>query len=284
MHLVKESLRKMKRFCQINQIFDDNKIVIICNYSSNEDLNKLNTGKHDLYILDLNISSLSSHIDNLKFLLSLLTAKVDILCISGSRISQKNLATINLDILGYNIEHTPTESSAGGTLMYISKDISYVLRDLRICSPRELESMFIEITIPNKPSSLLSTIYKDTSMKPYKFNNEFLEPLLPKVKAEGKIIFLDRDFNFNLIKYNQNKGIAVVLEHLFSNNFIPQITLSKRSTSSSQTLIDNIFINNQAFCSVNEAFSYQAFKELYETNKGKSFYRNFKKFNEKYFN
>ena len=42
-------------------------------------------------------------------------------------------------------------------------------------------------------------------MKPYKFNNEFLEPLLSKIKAEGKVTFLAGGFNFNLIK---NKGTA----------------------------------------------------------------------------
>ena len=89
---------------------------------------------------------LSSHIDDLKIFLSLLTAKVNILCISESRLSQNNPVTTNLDILGYTFEHTPTKSSAGGTLMYISNDITYVLRnDLQIYSPKELESIFIEI-------------------------------------------------------------------------------------------------------------------------------------------
>ena len=107
--------------------------------------------------------------------------------------------------------------------MYIFKDISYVLqRDLQIYSPKELEPIFIEITILNKPSSLLGTIYKHPSMKPYTLNNKFLEPLLSKIKAEDKITILVRDFNFNLIKYRQNKGSAESLEHLFSNNFIPQ--------------------------------------------------------------
>ena len=79
-------------------------------------------------------------------------------------------------------------------------------------------------------------------MKLYKFNNEFLEPLLSKIKAEGKDTFSARDFNFNLVKYNQNKGTAEFLEHLFSNNFTPQITLPTRSTLTSQTLINNIFL------------------------------------------
>ena len=87
-------------------------------------------------------------------------------------------------------------------------------------------------------------------MKPYKFNNEFLESPLSKIKAEGKDTFLAGDFNFNLIRYNQNKGTVEFLEHLFPNNFTPHITLPTRSTLRSKTLIDNIFFNSQSHRSV----------------------------------
>ena len=67
----------MKPFCQINQIFEDKENVIICEYYSNKHQQSYYR-KYDLYILHLNISSLSSHIDGLKALLSLITAKVEI--------------------------------------------------------------------------------------------------------------------------------------------------------------------------------------------------------------
>lgn len=117
----------IKRFSQINQIFDDYEDVISCDYYSIDEINKLNTDKHELYKLHLYIYSLSLHTGDLKSILSLLTAKVGILCISVSRISQNNLAITNLHISGYNLEKTLTESSTEGTLMYISKDISYIL-------------------------------------------------------------------------------------------------------------------------------------------------------------
>ena len=68
-----------------------------------------------------------------------------------------NPVTTNLDIPGYAFEHTPTESSAGGTLKYISNGISYVPQnDLQIYSPKELESIFIEILIPSNPAQYLA--------------------------------------------------------------------------------------------------------------------------------
>ena len=46
----------------------------------------------------------------------------------------------------YSTEQTPTETSAGGTLRYISKRLSYQLRnDLKLYHPGNIESTFIEI-------------------------------------------------------------------------------------------------------------------------------------------
>ena len=52
------------------------------------------------------------------------------------------------------------------------------------------------------------------------------------------------DFNLNLIKYTQNRGVNQFIEKILSNNFIPQITLPTRVTEKSATLNDNIFTNN----------------------------------------
>ena len=67
--------------------------------------------QQDLSILHLNISSISGHINNLRNLLNLVNQKIDI-CISESRTSTKNPQTTNIGLPGYNIEQTPTESSA----------------------------------------------------------------------------------------------------------------------------------------------------------------------------
>ena len=107
----KKTRYMMKRFCQINQAFDDNENAISCVYFNIDELNELNINRYALSILHLNISSLSSHI--------FFTAKVDILCISESRLSQNNPVTTNLDIPEYTFEHAPAESSVEGTLMYI---------------------------------------------------------------------------------------------------------------------------------------------------------------------
>ena len=52
----------------------------------------------------------------------------------------------NIDIPGYNIEHTPTKSDKSGALLYIPKELNYKNRnDLKLYKGKNLESVFIEV-------------------------------------------------------------------------------------------------------------------------------------------
>ena len=85
--------------------------------------------------------------------------------------------------------------------MYISPKLSYRLRsDLNICSPKELESTFVEILIPKKQNLIVGTIYNHSPMKLHKFNNIFLELLF---KTKNQIAILAGDLNLNLLNYNK---------------------------------------------------------------------------------
>ena len=126
----------------------------------------------DLTIIHLNIFPLALHIDQLKLFLSLIKTKFDIICISESRITKSNSLTTNINIPGYNFEHTPTEFKTSGSLMYISGKISYKLRNhLNIYCSKQLESVFIEVLIRNKQNQLIGTVYKNPSMNVSRFND-----------------------------------------------------------------------------------------------------------------
>ena len=71
-----------------------------------------------------------------------------------------------------------------------------------------------------------------------------MNTLFDKLAKENKPSIISGDFNLNLIKYTQNRGVNQFLENTLSNIFIPHITLSIRVTEKSATLIENIFTNN----------------------------------------
>ena len=126
--------------------------------------------------------------------------------------------------------------------MYITQKFSYKPhKDLQIYCPKELESVFIELTIRNKPNFMIGAMYKNPSMQHCKFNNDFLQNLLNKIQTEKKFSVLAGDFNLNLIKHSKTTGINQFLEIILSHNFMPQITLPTRVTGRTATLIDNIY-------------------------------------------
>ena len=86
-----------------------------------------------LSFFHINVCSLTKNFDDFNILLSDLSVSFDILAITETRIKKDSSSAIILQLNNYSIEHTPTESSAGGTLPYISKRLSYQLRnDLRL--------------------------------------------------------------------------------------------------------------------------------------------------------
>ena len=57
----------------------------------------------------------------------------------------------NINIPNVSYEFTPTELTAGGTLLYIADHLAYQKRnDLNIYAKHYLESTFIEITNPSR--------------------------------------------------------------------------------------------------------------------------------------
>ena len=114
----------------------------------------------------------------------------------------------------------------------------------QIYCPKELESVFIELTIPNKPNFIVGAMYKHPSMHHYKLNNHFLQNVLNKIQTKTKFSLLAGDFNLNLIKYSKTTDINQFPEIILSHNFMPQITLPTRVTGRTATLIDNILIKS----------------------------------------
>ena len=118
-----------------------------CKYYDTHDLQNLNIEtnrkKSSLSLFHLNISSLPKHIDDLENLLASCKIDFDVIAISESRLNKDNISTHNLNLQNYSFDYCPTESTAGGTALYIRNTLSYISRpDLQIYKPFELESNF----------------------------------------------------------------------------------------------------------------------------------------------
>ena len=77
------------------------------------------SSKFNFFALHLNISSLAKHFDELHALLGLLNFNFSVIGIFETRFLKNSPPIFDFDIGGYSAVLTPTESSAGGVLLYV---------------------------------------------------------------------------------------------------------------------------------------------------------------------
>ena len=103
----------------------------------------------------------------------------DVIAITETRITNNISVTKNIDLSNYSFEHTPTESSAGVTLLYIANHVYKTCHDLNIYKKFELESTFVKIINPKKSNIIVGIIYRHPKTDVTEFNN-ILNNLLKK--------------------------------------------------------------------------------------------------------
>jgi len=194
-------------------------------------------------MIHLNIASLQLHIDELRTLLSLIGHPFDVICITETRLhDDKPLSNIQLE--GYDFVHTPTSTRCGGAGIYIKSSLEYEqLNNFSVCHENISESIFIELKNPHNKNLTIGCIYRHhTPIQT--FISEFLNPTLTKITKSKKTFALLGDFNIDLAKYGTHADTEIFYDLISANGFRPLILQPTRVTSTSATLIDNIFINN----------------------------------------
>jgi len=187
----------------------------------------------------MNISSLPKHFDELTSLLENLQHTFKILAFSETRLTVTYEYFCNLEIPNYSLYANKTDSTAGGTALYIHNDIEHKLRsDLssKMYKSKELESTFVEISLKNQKNMIIGCIYRHPNMSMDEFKTMMLS-FLDNINQENKNISLLGDFNINLLN-EDSPQVNHFVDILKSNLIFPTITLPTRVTTTSQTLID----------------------------------------------
>ena len=136
--------------------------------------------EESLSLFHINACSLNKDFDDLVYLLKRTNKNFDIITVSETRISKKTSLTYNINLNNYYFETTPTESTAGGTLLYVSDCLSY-----RPWTDLELESTVIEIINSKKSNMVVGCVYKHPNMDVLDFNS-LINQLLDKISKEQK--------------------------------------------------------------------------------------------------
>ena len=106
--------------------------------------------KHkSLALFRINACSLNKHFDDLYHLLKCTGKVFGITAVTETKITKQTSLTTNINLRNYATEFTLTESSAGGTLLYIAGHLPYKpLCDLNIYKANQLESIFVKMIKP----------------------------------------------------------------------------------------------------------------------------------------
>ena len=106
--------------------FKDPENVVNCKYYNLEEVQtiKIPNKKNSLSLFHINACSLSKNFDDLEYLLKTANTNFDIIAISETRILKNIKIVKNINIPNFSYEFTPTESTAEGTLIYITDHLA----------------------------------------------------------------------------------------------------------------------------------------------------------------
>ena len=186
---IKSYFTELNSINESNENGAENVAGINCKYYDSEEFIENFSNSKCFSAFHLNISSLTKHFDELQTLLSLLDVNFSVIGITKTKFLKNVQPSINFSLQNYNTEHTPTELSAGGALLYISKYLTYKPRkDLNrnMYKIKELEAIFVEIIYEKKKNLVIGCVYKHPKMCIDNFNCDFVYPLLDKINKEKK--------------------------------------------------------------------------------------------------
>ena len=197
-------------------------------------------------LLHLNMRSLPHNFDRLTQYLDCLNIKFPII---GVTETWHNESTIDLyEMEGYFSEHVyRANRRGGGATLYISDFLQYKRRHDLSFQSEQYEGLFIEVTGLHHRKHIVGLIYRPPCTDLVQFNLE-LDAILSKIKLENSICYLMGDFNVNIINFENHDATSDFLNTMFSYSFFPLINKPTRITSTSSTLIDNIFCNKVPDC------------------------------------
>ena len=130
--------------------------------------------------------------------------------------------------------------------IYVSESVSFTERKEFYRCNEHIECLFIEVdksAISLPKNLVIGVVYRPPGTNADEYNR-ILGEIISPLNRESKFCYITGDFNLDLFKAETHIGTSDNLDLLYSFSYLPMINRPTRITSSSATLIDNIFFNN----------------------------------------
>ena len=210
--------------------------------SLNEVNQFIGTNQDTFDFLHINSRSLSKNFDEINNTLLCIKKQFTVIAVTETWLKPVNEDLYQLP--GYSfVSLSRPIKPGGGVGIFVNDQYHYKpLSDLSI-SNDIIECIFIEIVLVNRANILIGCIYRPPSSDINEFNYHISNLFSNKQFTNKNNICLLGDFNINLLLYETHLPTSNFINTLFSIGLLPSINCPTRVTSTSETLIDNIFTN-----------------------------------------
>lgn len=201
-------------------------------------------------VIHLNIRSLPKNFDRLQLMLS--NFEESGVKIGAILLCETFLNDLNANLFGLRnfkfFELHRHDQRGGGVGIYISSLYQPKIRtDLSVYEKGIIESIFCEATI-NKKKIILGEIYRPPSGRESIYI-EKLNIVYEKLNGSNASVIIGADQNIDFLKLKQgaNNSPSKLIDLCTENGLLPLITKPTRVTSTTQSLIDNIYVSTDLY-------------------------------------
>ena len=220
----------------------------LCKYYLQDDFNKellsyVADPSNSFSLCHFNIRSLQENFTSMQSYLDSLDLNFTFLGVTETWNTDRNFDLFNLPNYNFVEKHRSTRQG-GGVGLFLPDNVDYLNRNDLDIFDDTLESMFIEVSVFSSPKNIIiGVVYRPPGRSLKDFNDIFCD-ILGRIKSERKMCYLLGDWNCNLLSYESHLQTKNMVDMFYSYGFVPLINRPTRISSTSATIIDNIFTNN----------------------------------------
>ena len=196
-------------------------ILSSCKYYSVNEIQNLKC-INNFNIFHSNINGLGSKFDNLYEYISSTSAEFDTIAITETSHKKDKFFSTNVSIDVYNEFFTPSNSSKGGTAIYVKENHDVFERSDLKTQNDGFESVWVEIKNKRNKNILCGCIYRHPKYDLSEFMT-YLETTLKRVDSENKEVYICGDFNIDLLKVDEINNYQLYYNLICSFGFLPLI-------------------------------------------------------------
>ena len=208
-----------------------------------------NLANECIVIVHINIVSLDKHFNDLQLFFNRFSSKVEVLCISKTRLTPRNNKYCNPP--GYTLYYYNSDTYAGGSAIFVSNDIKcHQLSQIKVKTD-ECEDVWVELILDNKETLIVGSVYRhpnNTNKKIKLFEDAFVH-VLETLKPNQRYLVLG-NYNNHYDKIGESPTIDNYANHINGIGCTQIINKSTRICLSCSSVIDHAYINSTSFSQV----------------------------------